>query len=380
MDINKLREQIDQIDTDLVKLFNQRMEVAANVADYKKENNLPIFDPARERELLGKIADAADEETRVSLLALYNLILELSRTHQRQRNAPPSTLVNEVQNAIQSTPTLFPERAVVACQGVEGAFSQRACEKIFAQPDIVYVNTFDRVFSAVDSGLCHYGVLPLENSSAGSVNSIYALMMKHNFKIVRCVRVKVDHCLVAAHGVELDDIREIISHEQAINQCAEFLSKMPNVRVTTCTNTAEAARMVAESGRSDMAAICSRDAYLQYSLHLLDSSIQDQDNNYTRFICISKNLEIYPGADKTSLMMALPHKPGSLYNTISKFYALGINLVKLESRPIAQRDFEFMFYFDLATSIYSTQFIKMLADLDASGLEFRYLGTYREVL
>ncbi|MCL2213212.1 MAG: prephenate dehydratase, partial [Oscillospiraceae bacterium] len=286
----------------------------------------------------------------------------------------------QVQTAMENTPQLFPEQALVACQGVEGAFSQQATEKLFDRPEIMYFNTFERVFSAVQSGLCKYGVLPLENSTAGSVTSVYSLMMKHNFKIIRSTRVKIDHCLVANPGVKLEDIREIVSHEQAIQQSAEFLASLPNVRITTCGNTAEAAKMVHESGRKDFAAIASRRCAKLYGLEVLNPSVQDRGNNYTRFICISRDLEVYPGADKTSLMMSVAHKPGSLYNLLSRFYALGINLVKLESRPIAEREFEFMFYFDLAASIYSPQFVQLLADLSNSGEEFRYLGTYSEMV
>ena len=380
MDIKKLRQQIDKIDNDLVKLFTQRMEAAADIADYKKQNNLPILDSAREREVISQVAQMAGEENSPGVTALYNLIMELSRAHQQRIHKPKSSLADQVAAAIEGTPQLFPESAIVACQGVEGAFSQQAAEKLFARPEITYFNTFESVFTAVEKGMCRYGVLPLENSSAGSVNSVYSLMMKHNFKIVRSTRVKIDHCLVANAGTKIEDIREIVSHEQAINQCAEFIAGLTDVRITICGNTAEAAKIVAESGRGDVAAISSASCSKVYGLNLLNSSVQDRGNNYTRFICISRDLEVYPGADKTSLMMSVAHKPGSLYNVLSRFYALGINLVKLESRPIAQREFEFMFYFDLASSIYSPQFVQLLGDLESSGEEFRYLGTYSEMV
>ena len=205
-------------------------------------------------------------------------------------------------------------------------------------------------------------------------------MMKYNFNIVRSTRLKVDHNLLAKKGTAISDIKEIFSHEQAINQCSEYIKKLDNVKVTVCENTAMAAKMVAESDRTDIAALSSRSCASLYNLACLDSSVQDKGNNYTRFICISKKLEIFPGADKTSLMMVLPHRPGSLYKALSRFYALGISLVKIESRPLPDRDFEFMFYFDLDTPVYSPQFIQMICELDGLCEEFKYLGSYSEVI
>ena len=153
-----------------------------------------------------------------------------------------------------------------------------------------------------------------------------------------------------------------------------------HVKATVVENTAVAARTVAQSERNDLAALSSRFCAEEYGLNVLKANVQDQDNNYTRFICISKNLEVYPGADRTSLMMTLPHKPGSLYNVLSKFYALGINLRKLESRPLPDREFEFMFYFDLECSVYAPEMEKLFRDLECESEHLRYLGTYNEAI
>ena len=152
------------------------------------------------------------------------------------------------------------------------------------------------------------------------------------------------------------------------------------MKVIPVENTATAAEMVASSGRTDVAAISSRSCMELYNLICLESSIQDEGNNRTRFICISKNLEVYPGADKTSIMMILNHRPGALYRVLARLYALGINVTKLESRPIPDRDFEFMFYFDLETSIYSEEFVQLICELDELSEEFTYLGSYSEVV
>ena len=368
MDITELRGEIDRID------------ISAQVADYKRERDLPIFVPAREREILQNVAQKAGPEMAGYARSLYSTILELSRSYQAKRNEKETPLFRQITAAIENTPKLFPRAPMVACQGVEGAYSQLACEKIFPSPMILYFKSFEGVFSAIENGMCQYGVLPIENSTAGSVNQVYDLMIQHNFSIVRTFRLKVDHNLLANPGTKLEDIREIYSHQQAISQCAGFLSRLPNVNVVAVENTAMAAEMVAASGRKDVAALSSRSCAQLYGLTNLAPSVQDKGNNRTRFICISKNLEIYPGADKTSIMMILPHKPGALYKVLARLYTLGINVTKLESRPLPDREFEFMFYFDLETSIYSEEFVQLMCELDDFCEEFKYLGSFTEVV
>ena len=380
MDLKDYRKEIDAIDDQLVQLFGKRMDIAAKIADYKKENNLPILVPAREREKLADVAQKAGPEMANYTRVLYSMLFELSRSYQSKRNSLLTQQYHDILNSIENTPKLFPQQAMVACQGVEGAFSQIACEKIFKSPFILYFKNFEAVFNAIDKGLCQYGILPIENSTAGSVKKVYDLMISHNFSIVRTFRMKVDHNLLAKKGTKISDIKEIYSHEQAINQCSEFLQSLEGVTVIPVANTAIASEMVANSPRNDVAALSSRACAELYGLACLKSSVQDNDNNHTRFICISKNLEIYPGADKTSIMMVLPHKPGSLYKLLARLYTLGINVTKLESRPIPNREFEFMFYFDLETSIYSEEFVQLMCELDELCEEFKYLGSYSEVV
>ena len=380
MEIQELRNQIDHIDDQIVDLFSQRMAVSAQIADFKKEQNMPIYVPAREREKLQDVAQKAGPDMANYTRVLYSMLFELSRSYQSKRNDTPSPLYNEIIKAIESTPNLFPQQAMVACQGVEGAYAQIACEKIFKNPFIMYFKNFDGVFNAIEQGLCQYGILPIENSTAGSVKKVYDLMIHHNFSIVRTFRLKVDHNLLANPGATLDSIKEIYSHEQAINQCEEFLKSHPGIKVIPVENTAIAAEMVSKSGRTDVAALSSRSCAELYNLVTLATSVQDEGNNRTRFICISKKLEIYPGSDKTSIMMILNHRPGALYRVLARMYVLGINVTKLESRPIPDRDFEFMFYFDLDTSIYSEEFVQLMCELDDLCDEFKYLGSYSEVV
>ena len=380
MDLSDYRKQIDEIDDELVKLFSRRMETAARIAECKRDMGKGVMDAKREREKLLDILGKCPEELQDYTSSLYSLIFELSRSYQHRILGTGSALTEQIQSAIENTPKLFPSKATVACQGVEGAYSQLACEKLFRLPGIFYFSNFDAVFSAIEKGLCQYGVIPLENSTAGSVNKVYDLMMRHNFRIVRSVRLKVDHNLLVKPGTKLSDIKEIYSHEQAINQCAGYLQKFSGVKIIPCENTAVAAKYVAQSETGDVAALSSRSCMKLYGLECLEESVQDKGNNFTRFICISKDLEIYPGADRTSLMMVLPHTPGSLYKVLSRFYALGLNLNKLESRPMPGRNFEFMFYFDLDTSVYSPQFIQLMGEMETISEEFSYLGSYSEVI
>ncbi len=379
-DLKQLREEIDKIDDQMVSLFQKRMDITTAVAEYKKANELPPLDPCRERQILSDITVKVSEDLRSYVCVLYSLLFELSRSNQEKILHPTSELKERIMEAVEKTEKLFPQYALVACQGVEGAYSQLACEKMFNVPNIMYFKNFESVFNAIDKDMCRYGVLPLENSTAGSVNQIYDLMMDYRFSIIRSARVKIDHNLLAKNGTKISQIKEIYSHEQAINQCTKFLDSLGSVKVTACANTAAAAKMVAESDRSDVAALSSRACADLYQLAILSCNVQDNDNNYTRFICISKQLEIYPGADKTSIMMVIPNKPGALYKVLSRFFALGINLIKLESRPIPNRDFEFMFYFDLETSIYSQQFIQLVCGLEGFCEEFKYLGSYSEMV
>jgi chorismate mutase/prephenate dehydratase len=342
---------------------------------------MPVLDASRERALLNKISELSGSEFEEYTRTLYSTILDLSRSYQHAKLGETSALYDEIITAIDSTPKMFPERAVVACQGVEGAYSQIAAERLFRSSDIMFFSDWEKVFSAIEAGMCRYGVIPIENSTAGSVKKVYDLMISRNFKIVRTVRIKIDHCLLANKGAKLSDIKEIYSHEQAISQCSAFLSSLgADVKITRVENTAKAAQMVAESGRTDVASISSRSCATQYGLTALASAIQDNGNNHTRFICITNKLEIYPGADRTSLMLVTPHKPGALYRILSRFNSLGINLIKLESRPIPDRDFEFMFYFDLESSVYSPKFAQILAELEQECEEFTYLGSYSEVI
>ena len=379
-DLSEIRKRIDAIDTQICDLFSQRMQCTHEVAEYKRANNKPVLDRGRERAKLADVASKVPKSLRDYSQVLFNLIMEISRAQQSAENNQDSPLAGQIARAVADTPALFPQSAFVACQGVEGAYSQHAADRLFKHATISYFEEFEGVFRAVDQGFCKYGVLPVENSTAGTVNQVYDLMMRHKFSIVRSVRIKVDHNLLAIPGAKLEGIRDIYSHQQAINQSRQFLDSLPNVTVHVAENTAAAAKMVAESGRTDVAALSSRSCAELYNLVALARNVQDSDANYTRFACIAKDLEIYPGADRTSLMVVTKNDPGSLYKVLARFYALDINLVKLESRPIPNSDFDFMFYFDVECPVAAPEFASLIASLDDVCEEYRYLGSYSELV
>ena len=379
MDLNDYRKEIDSIDDQLIALFAQRMETAEKIAEYKKANGLRVLDARREKEKMREILDKTPDDLREYVSSLYSLIFELSRSRQSCLLGTKGDLPAKIAEAIEKTPQLFPEDAAVACQGVEGANSQVACDRLLPRGSILYVKTFDAVVSAVESGLCKFGVLPIENSSNGSVRAVYELLQDHNLSIVRSTRLCIRHELLTLPGVKMEDITEIYSHEQAIGQCSKFLNSLNGVRVIPCDNTAMAAKMVAEKGDRHAAAISSHPCAALYGLTCLNDSIQDSDNNYTRFICITKDPVIYAGANRISLIIAFDNRPGALYEILSKLAALDINMTKLESCPVAGSDFEFVFFLELDASVQDPSVLAMLEEMERSCAEFQFLGNYAEV-
>ncbi len=371
-----LRDEINDIDDRLCELFAKRMDVSLRVAQYKKANGIPVLDAERERAVLTKVSNRVGKEYSDYADLLYRSIMELSRRYQHSVMKDTAG-AEDFAAAIEQTPKIFPKSARVVCQGCEGAYSQAAAEKLFPSPDLNFVGSFEEVFEAVESGKSEFGILPIENSTAGSVNKIYDLFVKHDAKIVRSVRVKVDHNLLAPAGATIGDIKEIYSHPQAIDQCSEFLKGL-GAKIIPYENTASAARFVAMSGDRTKAALSSAHCASIYGLSTLARNVQNSDGNFTRFICISAKPMIFPGSNRTSVMLILPHRRGALFSVMSGIQAAGVNLIKLESRPIPGSDFGFMFYFDIEESMYSENLPLLLAELETKSDYFKYLGTYLE--
>lgn len=371
--------KIDEVDGKIAELLEERLRLSREEAVLKNREGLQVPDLVRVRTKTEELVARGCDETAHYRKLCYMAINELTFDYQKKAVLPESEMYTKVKTALKDSTKSFPEKAVVACQGVQGAYQQKACDKLFSMPKIMYMKNFNGVFAAVDKGLCEYGVLPLENSTAGSVNSVYDLLSKYKCHIVRSVRLKIDHSLLAKKGTKLEDIREIFSHEQAILQCEDYLKNFNKVKVTVCSNTAEAAELVAESERTDVAALAAYECAQLYGLECIEESVQDNGNNYTRFICISKELEIYPGANKTSLMFTAAHKPGALYNILARFYALDINIQKIESRTIPNRDFIYRFYFDIEADVYSEKFADLMNQIEELSKDMCYLGSYVEI-
>ena len=378
MELSEIREKIDAVDDQLLDLFLQRMDLSEEVAAYKNEHHLPILNKERERAILAKVTEKSGEKERYAY-HLFSTLFELARSRQAELIDAPTRVGAQIKAALADMNEVFPQTGLVACQGVEGANSQVACDRLLPRGNIVYVKTFQAVVSAVESGLCKFGVLPIENSSNGSVRAVYELLQDHNLTIVRSTRLCIRHELLALPGVKMGDITEIYSHEQALGQCSKFLNSLNGVRVIPCDNTAAAAKMVAERGDRHVAAISSHPCAALYGLETVSDEIQDSDNNYTRFICVTKDPVIYAGASRISLIIACDNKPGALYEILSKLAALGINMTKLESCPVTGRNFEFIFFLELEASVQEPGVLAMLEELERSCAGFHFLGNYAEV-
>lgn len=378
MELSEIRTKIDAVDDQLLELFLQRMQLSDEVAAYKNEHRLPILNKQREREILAKVTEKSGDKERYAY-HLFSTLFELARSRQAELIDAPTHVEAQVKASLAAGGEVFPQTGLVACQGVEGANSQVACDRILPRGNIVYVKTFQAVASAVESGLCKFGVLPIENSSNGSVRAVYELLQNHKLSVVRSTRLCIRHELLALPGAKLSDITEIYSHEQAIGQCSRFLTGLNGVRVVPCDNTAAAAQMVAERGDKHVAAISSHPCAALYGLECLKDDIQDSDNNYTRFFCVAKDPVIYAGANRISLIIACENKPGALYDILSKLAALGINMTKLESCPVTGRNFEFIFFLELEASVHEPGVLPMLEELERSCQSFQFLGSYAEV-
>ena len=379
MDLATLREEIDAVDSQMLQLFLERMRIGEQIATEKRGSALPVLNKEREREILARVQAEAGEMEPYAY-QLFTTLIELNKARQSQINAQPSHVRPMIEKSIAAEEQVFPRTGLVACQGVEGANSQAACDKLLPRGNIMYVKSFEAVFDAVESGLCKFGVLPIENSANGSVRTVYDLLQRKRFSIVRATTLHIRHELMAKPGTKLSEITEIYSHEQAIGQCSRYLATLNGkVKVTPVANTAVAAKMVAEGINPHAAAISSHACTELYGLVTLKEDIQDSDNNYTRFICIEKNPVIYAGANKISLILDCKNEPGALNSLLAKIAAYGVNTCKIESCPVSGRNFEFIFFFDLDASVREPGVLPMLEELERISESFTFLGNYAVV-
>ncbi len=377
-DIKEIRGEIDTTDNEILDLFLKRMELAREVAEYKNANGLPILNKAREREILADVTKKSGDKN-LYAHRFFSLMMDLSKAYQGEFIPPMTSTVETIRNSLLPAETTFPKYGTVACQGVEGAYSGEAADLIFPCGDVMFMKSFDAVFDAVSDGIVSFGIVPLENSSGGSVRAVYDLLQKHDVSIVRSQKILVRHELLMKPGADPDKIEEIYSHEQAIVQCSKFLKRFGDkVKIIPAPNTAMAAKMVAESENPNVASISSHSCAQLYGLKTVNDNIANSENNYTRFVCITRKPQIFPGANKISLILTTPHKPGALYDILAKFSALGINLIKLESRPIPGHDFEFIFFLDIEASVNEPGVLSMISELEQTCGTFKFLGNYFE--
>ncbi len=378
MELSELRVKIDALDEEMLQLFLERMEISEQIGRQKCQQEQPLLNRAREREILAKMTARSGKMEKYTHY-FFETLMGLSRARQSELNAAPSRIRARIEAALARAEELFPQTGTVACQGIEGSYSQAACDRLLPRGHIVYLKTVEAVFDAVESGLCRFGVLPIENSTYGSVRANYDLLQRKSAAIIRSTRLCIRHELLAKPGTAIGEIKAIYSHEQALGQCSRYLGTLSGVQLIPCSNTAMAAKMVADSDDPCAAAISSHSCAALYGLEVIAADIQDSDNNYTRFVCIAGEPAIYAGANKISLIAACDNRPGALYEILSRFSAQGINMSKLESCPVTGRNFEFIFFIELDASVREPGVLAMLEDLERSYENFVFLGNYAEV-
>ena len=371
MDLQQLREGIDEIDSSILELFLKRMELCCGVAEYKKQHNMPVFQGGREKQVIDRIrALTGDSELEAGTAALFTSIMDISKILQNRRILADSP-------DYSFTVPDFAGASRIGCQGTSGANSEAAAKKLFGDIQPIFYKSFEEVFAAVQAGELDYGVLPVHNSTAGSVSSTYDLMAKYSVYTVSETCVEINHCLAAKADVAESELTTVYSHPQAIAQCCDYLTAH-GLKTAEYGNTATAAAMVAESDVSErLAAICSADCAEKFGLNIIAENIADCALNRTRFVCISRELQVAPESDAISVMLKIPHTEGSLYRLLTKFCVNGMNLLRIESRPVRDGSFDVMFSLDFSGRIDDPSVKALMNDL-AENLEFfRFLGTFR---
>lgn len=375
MDLLDLRKEIDEIDDSLIPLLLKRMDLSRQVAEYKVKNGIPVLNEQREKEILQDVHEKCGEQGD-TIATVFAATMDASRALQHKIIGGGKELRELVEKSVADG-SVFKEKTTVACAGIEGSYADKTALSLFKDAEIKHYKMFEDVFEAVNKGEAPFGVIPVENSTAGSVHEAYDLIIKYRFYVVGSYSLDVNHCLCAKDNTNYEDINDVYSHPQALSQCSEFLKNFDFTGVNY-TNTAAAAKFVADSNRNDVGVICSADAAKKYGLKIIKANIQNISNNRTRFIVISKKLIIEKNADKISLIFSLPHTTGSLYRVLGRFSMTGLNLTKLESRPMENGDFSYYFYTDLLGNIRDEKTLDLMCALYSELPDFNFLGNYHE--
>lgn len=373
VDLNESRKKIDEIDKQIAKLFEQRMEVTTDVAAYKRSTGKKVFDPKREETKIKELKNFVNNEfNKTGIENLFRQIMSISRKYQYKVLGTEND-VNQTFRQVNSFDTDADTRVV--CFGEHGAYTEQAMEEVFGK-NITAINkdTFKDVMKTVADGEAKFGVLPIENTSTGGITDIYDLLLEYDVTIVAEHVVKVEQALMGITGTKLEDIKTIYSHPQGLMQCSKFLEEYPNISAKTYSSTAAAAKKVAEDGSKTQAAIASKRAADLFGLHVIKEQINYESSNYTRFIIISNQKIFLSGANKISLSFEIKHESGSLYNLLSNFYYNGLNLTKIESRPIENRNWEYRFFIDVEGNLNEPEVSNALASIGEFANKLTVLG------
>ena len=371
--LEECRQEIDEIDTKLLSLFEARMQVSKDVILYKLAHDMEIFQPEREKLVIEKSKQKIQQENLKEYGAqLIQSIMDLSKDYQAE-------FIPEKFEIEAHAPLSKNEMLKVGYQGVEGAFGQEALEMYFSSKvDVKHYDQFEDVFKALDQHEIQYGVVPIENSSTGAINDVYDLIRNYGFYIVGEQSISIAQHLLALPGAELDDIQEVYSHPQGLAQSIQFLDTCPDIRRFPYPNTAMAAKMVMETNDKTKAAIASKKAAELYGLHILKENIHTDKTNHTRFIVIGKQMESNETYNRISIMCSLKHEVGALATILNIIRNHDLNMVRIESRPIHSKPWQYYFYIDFEGNIKDPNVIKALTKMQYNTELLRVLGTYQQ--
>lgn len=379
-ELEQYRREIDRIDGELVKLFLERMAVTGQVGEYKQRQGIPVLDAAREKQVIAaKTALTEDPARKADIAHLYESIMAISRRQQRhlvkEGTEDPGYAAYLADLARTRQPVAHPQ---VAYQGEPGCYSEEATAGFFGgDVDSAGKSWFNDVFAALENGEADYAVLPVENSSTGSIRQVYDLLAQYHYYIVGEWQVPVEHCLAALPGVELSRIKTVYSHEQGLMQSEKYLDAHRDWKRVPTLDTAGSAKLVAGKGDPAAAAICSERAARLYGLNILARRVNHNTANHTRFAVVSPAPELRPDRNKISAVFRLPHQSGSLHEILTIFAVQGLNLLKIESRPIPGRGFEYLFFLDFTGDLTAPGMDGVLHELSQLATEVRILGNYR---
>lgn len=374
-DLQEIRKRIDEIDSSLVTLFQERMKCASDVAEYKRGKNMPVYDKKREDEKLNTLAGMVEDNfLKRSVKEIFRQLMSISRKYQYQLLKARDRYIENYFQEVEELEMYEDTRVVY--QGVEGAYQQIAVEEFFGKDiDTYHVDTFNEVALALSNGDADYGVLPIENSSAGNVEGNYDILLKNDVHIVGEVIVQIQHALIGFPGTKKEDLKVIYSHPQGLMQCRDYLEKL-NVKGISVSNTAVAAKKVKQEENSAFGAIASERAANLYGLEILEHHINDVQTNATRFVIISKKRQYKKNASKVSISFSLPHESGTLYNALSHLIFNDLSMTNIESVPRRDAEWEYRFFIDITGNLKDPAMRNALKGIREEAEDFKILGNY----